>query len=81
MPLTLTELANRIGECESDKLSTEDLRSIQLSLYHADLPMLENAGVVEFDEDEGTVHVARNFGTLIGFLENVEEADLPWSDS
>lgn len=76
-PLPLTEVAKRIGDCESDNLSTEDLRYIQLSLYHTDLPKLEKAGVVEYHENEQTVHFARNFDTLMSFLENVKKADLP----
>jgi hypothetical protein len=80
-PVTLTELANRIGNEEYDTPSAEDLRSIQLRLHHVHLPKLENADVVAYNEETRTVHVARNFRPLIRFLENIPQENLPWSDA
>lgn len=78
-PVSVTTLAERIGDTRYENPSTTDVRAIQLRLHHADLPMFEQASVVAYSEDDGIIHLDRNFGVLIGFLETVDEEDLPWS--
>lgn len=80
-PLTITALAKFIGDYEYEKCSTNNLRNIQIRLYHVDIPKLEEADVVAYNDNEGTVRQDENFGVLIGFLNKVNESDLPWSDS
>lgn len=79
-PLTAIELAKRIAAREGENPTTDDLRTIHLSLYHNHIPRLEEADVVEYDEKMGTVRPGRNFRVPLRFLENVREMDLPWSD-
>lgn len=76
----MIELARRIRDSEDDDAATRDLMSIQVSLYHNHLPKFEEADVVTYDENEGTVRPARNYGVLIGFLDEVGEEERPWSD-
>lgn len=76
-PLTMTELATRIHDCECDNSVSSDATSIQLSLRHNHLPKLVNADVVVHNEDEGTIQPERNFEQLIGLLETVGDEELP----
>lgn len=79
-PQTARELAERIGEREYESPSIKDQRLIYLSLYHSHLPRLDEADVIVYDEDEGTVVPDVNFDSLVRVLERVGTQDKPWSD-
>lgn len=79
-PLTSIELARRIANREFEDPAARDLRDVHITLYHTDIPRLEEADIVEYNEVDGTVRPGRNFETPYRFLENVREMDLPWSD-
>lgn len=70
----------RIENSKNETPTVPEQRNIELSLYHTHIPKLEKADIVEYDNNQGTIHPAPNFVTLIQFLENVREDDLPWSD-
>ena len=79
-PLTRAELAHRIQNPEYDDSVADDLRAIQLSLFHSHLPKLEEADVVAYDENEETVSPDQNFERCIHLLENIDGAKLLCSD-
>ena len=76
----MAELAERIGKCEYENPSSDGIRMIYLTLYHNHLPRLEEADVVEYNENMGTVYPGVNFDDLFRILETVDEWDLPWTD-
>lgn len=78
-PLPIAELVERIGSHESENPTTEDLRAIYLTLFHNHLPKLEQADVVLYDREEGTVRPDRNYDALLRVLDGVNERDEPWS--
>lgn len=78
-PLGTKEIAERIGERESENPSVEEQQSIYVSLYHNHLPRLEEADVVVHDENAGTVAPDLNFDSLIRNLEAADERALSWS--
>lgn len=79
-PLPVITLAERIGDRERENPTTEDVQNITLALYHNHLPKLDEASVISYDRNEGTVQPGLNFDSLIRVLETVREGDLPWSD-
>lgn len=79
-PLTAMELAERIGNREYEAPTAEDRHTVHLSLHHNHLPRLDDAEVVVFDANEGTVAPGLNFDTLVRVLDEVNEGDLPWTD-
>lgn len=79
-PLAQGELADRIAEREYEEPTVNDRRSIYLSLYHNHVPRLDDAGVVVYDETEGTVAPGLNFDRITRVLHEVNRQDLPWSD-
>jgi hypothetical protein len=53
--VTIDELADAVADWEAEWGLTSDWEQIHLHLYEVDLPMLDDAGVVAFDPDEGVV--------------------------
>lgn len=79
-PITIEALTEQVGEREYRNPSAEVLSSVRLSLYHNHLPRLEEAVVVVYDRDQGTVRPGLNFDDVVRALERVTDRDLPWSD-
>lgn len=78
-PITIAELAKRIGKREYENPTSEANQSIYLTLYHNHLPRLAEADVVEYNQKKGTVHPGINFDTLFRMIERAEEMDLSWT--
>lgn len=59
---SLADLAEVVAEAEAnarvDELSAESVRDVYLSLYHRHLPTLEDASLVEYDQDRDVVAAA-----------------------
>lgn len=51
----LSEVAAYVHERTAPSEGGSDLDSIELSLYHRHLPKLEETGVIEFDQANGTI--------------------------
>lgn len=79
-PTPVIELARRITNRESTDPEPEAVAKVYLTLYHHHLPRLDDAGVVEYDADEGTVRPGVNFTPLVHVVERVRDRELPWSD-
>lgn len=73
-PIATTELAELIVECEREDPTAEARRVVAVSLHHAHLPRLDDAGVVAYDPDEGAVSPGSNFGTLVGVLTEFDDS-------
>ena len=79
-PLRTVQLAQKIGEYEHGDPSIEDRRTIYLSLYHNHLPRLEEANVIVYCDEKGTITPDLNFDDLVRVLEKTDERNLAWSD-
>ena len=79
-PMLTTELAEIIADCETDSPTTRKRQIILLSLYHTHLPKLNEATVVDYDRERGTVQPGPNFDILIGILEAQCDEYGPFSD-
>ncbi|WP_435179594.1 DUF7344 domain-containing protein [Halorussus sp. AFM4] len=55
---SVEELAERIAAWQSAEDGETDPESVEVSLVHAHLPKLADAGVVEYDRDRGTAELA-----------------------
>ena len=66
-PVTREELAREVADADGD-VSPSQAREVAVQLHHIHLPKLDEAGVVEYDADAGTV---RRTG----------EATIPWMDA
>jgi predicted transcriptional regulator len=71
--ITAIELARYVAEYEYEDPSDETLRDVHTSLYHSHLPKLEDADVITYDQDDGTIRRGRNFAALVERLESEAE--------
>ncbi|GAB3679346.1 hypothetical protein GCM10028857_00560 [Salinarchaeum chitinilyticum] len=82
---TLGDLAERIAAIENDKprsqLDAQERKRVYVGLYQCHLPRMDDAGVVDFDGDRGTVELGPHAGQVYDQLESAEDDSEPedWS--
>lgn len=82
---TLSTLAEHLAAQENDKsvqmLSSAERKRVYISLYQCHLPKLDDAGVIEFDSNRGTVERTRSADHFVQYLDQVagseEDPDRP----
>lgn len=78
-PLTVNDLTKSIlkhnHQTAITEASCETLSEIQIMLFHAHLPRLDSAGVVEFDANRELVEPTEQFDQLQPALASIIEAD------
>lgn len=82
-PMEVTDLAEQIAAWENDtevsELSAQERKRVYVSLYQTHVPKLASAGVVEYDEDAGTVILGENARIINEYLrESPREAAWHW---
>lgn len=81
-PIQLDELAAEVAAWENDlpadELTDQHRKRAYVSLYQTHIPKLEEAGIVEFDSDEGTVTLRDGISQLEQFLPTTESRTPPW---
>lgn len=74
---TLGDLAERIAAVENDKprsqLDAQERKRVYVGLYQCHLPRMDDAGVVDFDGDRGTVELGPHAEQVYGHLESAED--------
>jgi predicted transcriptional regulator len=82
-PVAVRELAEQVAAWENaksvDALGSQERKRVYIALYQSHLPSLDEAGLVNYDEDASTVELADVFDDLKIYLEIVPEADIPWN--
>jgi len=82
--VSLRDLAEQIAAWENDvpisELNYKQRKRVYTSLHQTHLPKLDEADIVDYDRDRGTVTLADRAAELDGYLEVVGEHDLPWCD-
>lgn len=58
-PIALPDLAEEVATREKDtkitEIPPEQVKTVYMTLYHAHIPMLEDAGIVKYNQDRDTV--------------------------
>ncbi|WP_226007318.1 DUF7344 domain-containing protein [Natrinema salinisoli] len=71
--VTLGELAEQIAawenETEVDALSSDQRKRVYVALYQTHLPKMDDAGIVEYDQDRGLISLADNADLLMMYLD------------
>ena len=61
-PVALADLADEVAVEENDRTITEipaeEVKRVYMSLWHSHIPKLVDAGLVEYNQDRGTVTLA-----------------------
>lgn len=81
---TVRELASEIAAWENGvedvEVTYKQRKRVYTSLYQSHLPKMKEYGVVEYEQNRGTVRLTPQGGTLDAYLEVVSGNDMPWSD-
>lgn len=75
---TLGELARQLAAIETGKpaqaVSSAERKRVYIALYQCHLPKMDDAGVIEFDGDRGTVKRGPNVDQLVEYLPRKQDA-------
>jgi len=78
-PTTLGDMAERIAAVENDKpraqLNAQERKRVYVGLYQCHLPRMDDADVIEFDENRGTVEIGSHAPQVYEYLEAATEDD------
>ena len=82
-PIELSKLSEQIAawemETEPKEISYEDRRGVYVTLKTTHLPMMDERGVVEFDEEAKSVQSTELLSQLDVYIEALREDEIPWS--
>lgn len=71
--VTLGELAEQIAAWENDTsvnaLNSDQRKRVYVALYQTHLPKMDDAGIVEYDQDRGLISLADNADLLMMYLD------------
>ncbi|KZN23573.1 MULTISPECIES: hypothetical protein [unclassified Haladaptatus] len=78
----LSDLTDQVAVWENDTtlsgLTSEQRKRVYISLYQTHLPKLDDAGIVEYDRDEGEISLSRRARELDTYLGDVSRPEIPW---
>ena len=72
-PVDQTELSRAVADRGGEE-GNLTYRDVHIQCHHVHLPMLDDAGVIDWDRDAGTVSTAERFEATANVLEAVLEA-------
>ena len=79
--VTIGELAERIAAFENDldrsELNAQQRKRVYIGLYQCHLPKMDDAGVIEFNQDRGHAKLGPNADQMTPYLEAGTEDDSP----
>lgn len=74
------EIAAREDDLEYHEVSSKDRKRVYTALHQSHLPKMDRAGVVDFDQDRGTVEPTPALENVEIYMDVVRGRGLPWSD-
>lgn len=82
-PVTLRELSEQVAAWENHKkieeLTSQERKRVYIALYQSHLNTLDDQGLVDYDENAGTVALTEAFADNDIYLEIVPKESVPWS--
>jgi len=82
-PVTVRELSEQVAAWENEKptgeLASQERKRVYIALYQSHLSTLHGEGLVDYDEDAGTVTLTDAFAGSDLYLEVVPQESVPWS--
>ena len=80
--VTLGELAEQIAAWENDTevnaLSSDQRKRVYVALYQTHLPKMDDAGIVEYDQDRGLISLSDNADLLMMYLDTDNHRQDRW---
>lgn len=80
--VTLGELAEQIAAWENDidinALSSDQRKRVYVALYQTHLPKMDDAGIVDYDQDRGLITLSDNADLLMMYLDTDNHRQDRW---
>ena len=80
-PIELTALAEQVAawenETDPDSLTDQERKRVYVSLYQTHIPKLDDAGIVDYDKDDGTVTLGPGATAIDEYLQQ-SSVETPW---
>lgn len=67
------------NEIETEEISYDQRKRVYTSLQQVHLPRMDEMGIIEFDQQKGTMTLSEPAEELDIYLETVQGRDIPWS--
>lgn len=81
-PVSIQELSAQIAAWENDvpveDLTSQQQKRVYVSLYQTHIPKLEEAGIAEYDQEEGTVRLTSRVEQMDEYLADTSRREVPW---
>jgi len=81
--VTVRDLAEQVAAWENEKdveaLTAQERKRVYIALYQSHLSTLDTQGLVDYDEDAGTVRLSDSMEAVDLYLEVVPRESIPWS--
>ncbi len=82
-PVSVQELAEQVAAWENEKeveeLTSQERKRVYIAFYQSHLQTMDDNGLVEYDDDDGTVTLSESMRDIDLYLEVVPEESVPWS--
>jgi len=83
-PVSLGDLSSHVAaeeyNCSFDDVSSAQRKRVYTTLQQSHLPRMDEAGIVEFDDDNGVITTTPQTEELTVYLEIVPEGEFPWRE-
>jgi hypothetical protein len=80
-PIELTTLAEQVAAWENDtdidEITEQQRKRVYVSLYQTHIPRLDEAGVIEYDSETGSVALTDDATAIDGYLDSPDDS-FPW---
>ncbi|AGB16229.1 hypothetical protein Halru_1622 [Halovivax ruber XH-70] len=80
--VTLSELAEQIAAWENDttvnQLNSDQRKRVYVALYQTHLPKMDDAGIIEYDQDRGLIELSDNADLLVMYLDTESHKHDRW---
>jgi hypothetical protein len=82
-PIAVRDLAEQVAAWENEKrveeLTSQERKRVYIALYQSHLSTMDTEGLVDYDEDDGTVVLSDSMQEIDLYMEVVPEESVPWS--
>lgn len=81
-PVSIQELSAQIAAWENDipadELTSQQQKRVYVSLYQTHIPKLEEAGIAEYNQEDGTVRLTSRVEQMDDYLADTGRRQVPW---
>lgn len=81
-PVHIQELSAEVASWENEipveELTDQQQKRVYVSLYQTHIPKLEDAGIVRYDQEAGTVELTGRADEMEAYIGGREEREIPW---